>query len=125
MARESEGLPQGDCRLKWYASRRDEGAFSGVAVVVQEEDDRLEAVADDRREFLPGRRVADRPGMPSPGMERAGMHWTIPGAQAMLDARSIHVSGLWEEYQQYRNTEEIERLYPHRTLVEQPLAMAA
>jgi len=27
-------------------------------------------------------------------MERAGMHWTIAGAQAMLDVRSIYVSGL-------------------------------
>ncbi len=58
-------------------------------------------------------------------MERAGMHWTIPGAQAMLDVRSIHVSGLWEEYQQYRIAGEIESLYPHRSLVEQNFAMAA
>jgi hypothetical protein len=58
-------------------------------------------------------------------MERAGMHWTISGAQAMLDVRSIYVSGLWETYQQYRIAREIERLYPHRTLVEQNFAMAA
>jgi hypothetical protein len=58
-------------------------------------------------------------------MERAGMHWTIPGAQAMLDVRSIHVSGLWEEYQQFRIAEEIEALYPHRTLVERNFTMAA
>jgi Uncharacterised protein family (UPF0236) len=50
-------------------------------------------------------------------MERAGMHWTIPGAQAMLDVRSIYVSGLWEEYQEYRIQRETERLYPHRNLV--------
>lgn len=53
-------------------------------------------------------------------MERAGMHWTIPGAQAMLDVRSIHVSGLWEEYQEYRRRSEVERLYPHRALVLEP-----
>ena len=47
-------------------------------------------------------------------MERAGMHWTIPGAQAMLDVRSIYVSGLWEEYQTNRIEREAERLYPHR-----------
>jgi hypothetical protein len=58
-------------------------------------------------------------------MERAGMHWTVPGAQAMLDVRSIHVSGLWEEYQEYRITGELERLYPHRALVEQNFPMAA
>jgi hypothetical protein len=58
-------------------------------------------------------------------MERAGMHWTIAGAQAMLDVRSIHVSGLWEEYQEYRRAREVERLYPDRTLVEQDFTMAA
>jgi hypothetical protein len=50
-------------------------------------------------------------------MERAGMHWTVPGAQAMLDVRSIYVSELWEEYQDYRIERETERLYPHRALV--------
>jgi hypothetical protein len=58
-------------------------------------------------------------------MERAGMHWTILGAQAMLDVRSIYVSELWDEYQEYRIARETDRLYPHRTLVEQPFAMAA
>jgi hypothetical protein len=58
-------------------------------------------------------------------MERAGMHWTIPGAQAMLDVRSIYVSELWEEYQKYRIERETQNLYPHRILVEQPFAMAA
>lgn len=50
-------------------------------------------------------------------LERAGMHWTMPGAQAMLDMRSIYVSGLWEEYQAYWVGRETERLYPHRQLV--------
>jgi hypothetical protein len=58
-------------------------------------------------------------------MERAGMHWTVAGAQAMLDVRSIYVSGLWEEYQDHRIAEETARLYPHRALVEQDPAMAA
>ena len=58
-------------------------------------------------------------------MERAGMHWTVPGAQAMLDVRSIHVSGLWEEYQEYRIAGDVERLYTHRQLVEQAFALAA
>ena len=58
-------------------------------------------------------------------MERAGMHWTIPGAQAMLDVRSIHVSHLWAEYQEYRIKSETERLYPHRVLVEQIFTVAA
>lgn len=50
-------------------------------------------------------------------MERAGMHWTITGAQAMLDVRSIYVSGLWDDYQEYRIERETQRLYPHRQLV--------
>jgi hypothetical protein len=58
-------------------------------------------------------------------MERAGMHWTVPGAQAMLDVRSIHISGWWQEYQQYRIEREVEKLYPHRSLVEQTCTMAA
>jgi hypothetical protein len=50
-------------------------------------------------------------------MERAGMHWTVPGAQAMLDLRSIHVSGHWDEYQANRIDRENTRLYPHRDIV--------
>lgn len=53
-------------------------------------------------------------------MERAGMHWTIAGAQAMLNVRSVYVSGLWDEYQDYRIHHETERLYPHRRLVRKP-----
>jgi hypothetical protein len=51
-------------------------------------------------------------------MERAGMHWTPVGAQAMLDVRSTYVNGDWEEYQAYRIQRETQRLYPHRYLVE-------
>jgi len=53
-------------------------------------------------------------------MERAGMHWTAEGAQAMLDVRSTYVNGDWEEYQAYRIDRETHRLYPHRHLVEGP-----
>jgi hypothetical protein len=58
-------------------------------------------------------------------MERAGMHWTIAGAQGMLDVRSIYVSGLWDEYQQCRIAGETEKLYPYRFLAERDSAMAA
>jgi hypothetical protein len=57
-------------------------------------------------------------------MERAGMHWTIPGAQAMLAVRSVYVSGQWEEYQAYRIDQETQRLYPYRELTEPQYAMA-
>lgn len=50
-------------------------------------------------------------------MERAGMHWTVPGAQAMLDVRSIYVADLWDNYQKHRIQAETQRLYPHRKLV--------
>src|SRR5436305_6305060 len=50
-------------------------------------------------------------------MERAGMHWVVEGAQAMLDVRSVYISGLWDEYQEYRIDRETSRLYPHRALV--------
>jgi hypothetical protein len=51
-------------------------------------------------------------------MERAGMHWTRAGAQAMLDVRSIHTNGDWELYQTYRIERETNTLYPWRALVE-------
>jgi hypothetical protein len=51
-------------------------------------------------------------------MERAGMHWTPTGAQAMLDVRSVHIDGAWEDYQAYRIRRELHALYPHRALVE-------
>lgn len=50
-------------------------------------------------------------------MERAGMHWTIEGAQAMLNVRSVSISGQWAAFQQDRIERATERLYPHRQLV--------
>jgi hypothetical protein len=50
-------------------------------------------------------------------MERAGMHWTRAGAQAMLDVRSVWIGGYWEAFQTYRVEQETQRLYPHRNLV--------
>lgn len=49
-------------------------------------------------------------------MERAGMRWTMEGAQAMLDVRSIHLNGDWDEFTQFRIKRETERLYPQRVL---------
>ena len=51
-------------------------------------------------------------------MERAGMHWTPSGAQAMLDVRSVYIDGAWEKYKAYRIARETDKLYPHRRLVE-------
>ena len=57
-------------------------------------------------------------------MERAGMHWTIPGAQAMLEVRSVFLGGQWDEFQTYRIKCETQRLYPYRELVEAHYGMA-
>jgi hypothetical protein len=47
-------------------------------------------------------------------MERAGMHWTLVGAQAMLDVRSEYLNGDWTGFHKYRIQSETERLYPHQ-----------
>jgi hypothetical protein len=51
-------------------------------------------------------------------MERAGMHWTPAGAQAMLDVRSVHVDGEWEQFQAFRIERERRQLYPYQHLVQ-------
>jgi hypothetical protein len=58
-------------------------------------------------------------------MERAGMHWTVAGAQAMLNVRSVYCSDAWDEYQAYRIEREKIDLYPYRELVAGPYGMAA
>jgi hypothetical protein len=57
-------------------------------------------------------------------MERAGMHWTVVGAQAMLDVRSIYISDVWDEYQCHRIESETKRLYPFRSMLEQQYDLA-
>jgi hypothetical protein len=60
-------------------------------------------------------------------MERAGMRWKVPGAQAMLELRTIYTNGDWEEFQQFRVGEETIRLYPHKQALEEvpwPFAQA-
>ena len=44
--------------------------------------------------------------------ERSGMHWKIPGVQAMLDLHTIHTNGDWEPSRTFRNTQETKRLSP-------------
>lgn len=51
-------------------------------------------------------------------MERAGMHWTPAGAQAMLDVRSVWINGDWEGYQEEYQRRETARLYPYQHLLE-------
>jgi hypothetical protein len=51
-------------------------------------------------------------------MERAGMHWTRSGAQAMLEVRSVYINGDWDQYQAFRFECETRKLYPWRNLVD-------
>ena len=51
-------------------------------------------------------------------LERAGMHWTREGAQAMLDVRSEFLNGDWEAFQQFRVERETKRLYPQRPILD-------
>lgn len=48
-------------------------------------------------------------------MERAGMRWQVPGAQAILQLRAVSASGDWESFQQFRVQSENQRLYPNCT----------
>lgn len=52
-------------------------------------------------------------------MERTGMSWTIDGAQAMLDLRSVAISHTWAEFIADRTKRETARLYPHRQALKQ------
>jgi len=57
-------------------------------------------------------------------MERAGMRWKVPGAQAMLELRVIYTNGDWKAFQAFRIDQETKRLYP-RTQVSEPERMVA
>lgn len=52
-------------------------------------------------------------------MERAGMRWTIDGAQAMLDLRSTYINDQWSPLQAHRIRTETRRLYPQRQVLQQ------
>ena len=47
-------------------------------------------------------------------MEGTGMRWRIPGAQAVLSLRAVHVNGDWQAFQSYRIRTRTHQLYPHR-----------
>jgi hypothetical protein len=50
-------------------------------------------------------------------MERSGMHWTVEGAQAMLEVRAVYQSNHWKTFQTSRIIQEQARLHPHRALI--------
>jgi hypothetical protein len=45
-------------------------------------------------------------------MERSGMCWTFPMAEAMLRLRAIYLSGDFEPYWEYHVRQDQQRLYP-------------
>jgi hypothetical protein len=50
-------------------------------------------------------------------MEQGGMRWTLTGAEAMLNVRSICASSEWEEFGSWRQAEEASRVHPNREMV--------
>jgi hypothetical protein len=46
-------------------------------------------------------------------MGRAGIRWKIPGAQAMLNLRTIQINGDWTAFQDFRIALENDWLYPN------------
>jgi hypothetical protein len=50
-------------------------------------------------------------------LERSGMRWSLPGAQAMLHVRAIHQSANRTDFYHIRIRKEQTQLHPHRSLV--------
>ena len=44
-------------------------------------------------------------------LELAGMHWSKPGAQAVLELRAVDTNGDWEDFWRFHVREEDARLY--------------
>lgn len=51
-------------------------------------------------------------------MERSGMNWVIPGAQALLSLRSIYISEDWDEFMESYSESETARLHPYRKVLQ-------
>ena len=51
-------------------------------------------------------------------MERSGMQWSIIGAQAMLNMRSIAINNDEKEFAKFRMKKENERLYPYHDIID-------
>jgi hypothetical protein len=53
-------------------------------------------------------------------MEQGGMRWTLEGAKAMLNVRSVLASTESEKFNSWRPAEEAKRVHPHRNLIVNP-----
>jgi hypothetical protein len=58
-------------------------------------------------------------------MERTGMRWRVPSAQAMLDLRAICASEQWDAFESYRMNAERTKLYPYKQAVDSLWPIAA
>jgi hypothetical protein len=56
-------------------------------------------------------------------MERAGMHWTLPGAQALLNLRCLALNDEWEAFIKYHIDQETTRLYANCPVKPQSLRL--
>ena len=52
-------------------------------------------------------------------LERTGMSWTKPGAQALLQLRAIAVGEQWQDFLAFRIQRETDRLYPYRQTLQE------
>lgn len=50
-------------------------------------------------------------------MERSGMRWRLTGAAPMLAVRALRISHVWEAFQKRHQQSDLERLHPHRYLL--------
>ena len=57
-------------------------------------------------------------------MERSGMRWTLPHAQAMLDVRAAHQSSYWDAFHERRLQTRTESLEPYRSLIDRLTTLA-
>ena len=52
-------------------------------------------------------------------MEHGGMRWTLEGAQAMLNVRSVCASSEWDNFNCWRQAEQAKSVHPYRAAVAQ------
>jgi hypothetical protein len=52
-------------------------------------------------------------------MEHGGMRWTLEGAQAMLNVRSVCASSEWDNFNKWRQAEQAKNVHPYREAVAQ------
>lgn len=58
-------------------------------------------------------------------MERTGMRWRLPNAEAMLSVRAVFQSTHWSDFHQSRIEKEQPQVHPHRSLLDHYQPMSA